>query len=136
MEQQALQIGGSLLAILAIVVLVHWFGVGRHEGIVDEQTARAAAAMMDDGFVPRNVAIDVHGKAALLASADGAIMLLRPHGTHYAARMLDHRTDSTIQNDELTIDTGERAFGTVHLTLGDRTQAWADAINRLSSPRA
>ncbi len=50
-------------------------------------------------------------------------MLLRPHGSHFAGRILGPLAAIRLDGTSLHIDTRERRFGTFVLTLDDAS-AW------------
>lgn len=58
-------------------------------------------------------------------------MLLRRHGAAWVGRLLDERTEARLDRDFLTIGTGEKAFGTVTLHLGEAAGVWAAGLRRL-----
>jgi len=83
------------------------------------------------GFNATDLAIDRAGIGALLRDSQGRIMLLRRHGAHFAARLLDSHADSRLDRNFLTIGTGESTFGKVTLDLGDKAQVWASSLRHL-----
>jgi hypothetical protein len=60
-------------------------------------------------------------------------MLLRRHGVHFAARLLERHDGIRLDRQFLTIGTGERTFGTVTLDLGEQAQVWAGSLRRLGA---
>ena len=60
-------------------------------------------------------------------------MLLRRHGAHFAARLLESHESIRLDRNFLIIRTGERSFGTVTLDLREEAQAWAGALRRVGS---
>lgn len=131
MTAQLLQIGGSLLAILALAFMAWKLNLGGDLRIRDEAQARALADEAICGFDPAEIAIDRAGYAALLRDGDGRILLLRRHGSHFAGRLLDGHTQSRLDRNFLTVGTSDRRFGEVTLDLGDQAQAWAASLRRL-----
>lgn len=79
----ALQLGASLVAILALAWLAHWLQLGGDARIRDEEHARELAAQVDDSFEPAGVDIDSDGTGALLTDAAGRQLRLRRHGAHF-----------------------------------------------------
>ena len=63
--------------------------------------------------------------------AQGRVMLLRRHGTHFASRLLDNHLNVRLDRQLLTVGTGEKRFGTITLDLGDQAPAWAASLRRL-----
>jgi hypothetical protein len=60
-------------------------------------------------------------------------MLLRRHGAHFAARLLDSHAHARLNRNFLTIGTGETTFGVVTLDLGDKAQIWASSLRHLGN---
>lgn len=126
-----IQFFGSLAAILFIAWLVRRMGLGNTPSLGSAQAVNTAAGEVEDGFTPAAIAVDRRGQAALARDGQGRIMVLRPHGGHIAGRVLTAGACADISGDRLTIDCGERRFGSVSLEF-DGSRPWADAINRLS----
>ena len=95
-----------------------------------EQAARLASQALW-GFAAIDVALDRAGIGALLRDGAGRVMLLRRHGVHFAARLLDSHANARLDRNFLTIGTGERRFGELTLNLGDEAQVWAASLRRL-----
>ena len=127
----AIQLGGSLLAILAVAGFAAWLGLGGDVRLRDEREARELAAISLCGFDAVDVVLDRAGIGALLRDAQGRVMLLKRHGVHFAGRMItDHRGVRLDQNF-LTVATDDARFGAVTLDLGAEAQAWASSLRRL-----
>ena len=77
------------------------------------RTAEAACSgfRADRAFASRD------GRAALVAGADGDLVLLKVHGVHVAARRLARPVIVEPSIDGVSIATGERMFGRVRLVL-------------------
>ena len=131
MSAQALQFGGSLLAILALAWLAHRLGLGGDARIRDEAHLRELAEEALCGFEPVAVAIDRAGFAALARDGAGRIMLLRRHGAHFASRLLDSHANARLDRNLLVVGTADKRFGEVTLDLGNDAQAWAASLRRL-----
>lgn len=126
-----LQFGGSLVAILVLAWLAHRLGLGGETRIASADEARTLADEAICGFEAQDVTIDRDGTGALLRDAQGRVLLLRRHGAHYAARLLDASTGAVVKDTRLTLTTAERRFGSVTLDLGAEAGEWAA---RLSGP--
>ncbi|WBY16857.1 hypothetical protein PF049_01440 [Erythrobacteraceae bacterium WH01K] len=128
------QFAGSLAAILLLVWLARWLGLGPEKQLLTDAEVAEAARDAHDGFEPATIALGSDGRGALARGEDGRIMLLRPHGSHVASRILgpasSAKTSPENDGEGLVVDCGERTFGAVTLQLRD-AQAWADAINAL-----
>ena len=129
-DAQLLQFGGSLLAILALAWLVSRLGLGQGRRIADEAEAVFLAQEAVDGFEPIATAIDADGRGALLRSKTGALMLLKVHGAHVAARLLTRAARADASEGAITVHSGERRFGAATLTIDDPGH-WAEAIRAL-----
>ena len=128
-----LKFGGSLIAILALAWLAQRLGLGGDPRIRDDAQARALAEEAICGFEPVDIAIDRAGMGALLRDARGRVLLIRRHGTHFAARPLDSYAHVRLDREFLTLATADRRFGSVTLDLGKRAPEWAASLRRLEA---
>ncbi len=128
----AMQLSGSLLAILALAWLAHRLRLGGDARIRSEEEARALADEALHGFAPVEVAIDKAGMGALCRDAAGRVLLLRRHGSHWASRLLDSHSDARLDRGFLTLATADRRFGSVTLDLGDQAPVWAASLRRVT----
>ena len=131
MIAQALQFGGSLAAILALAWLARRLGLGGDPRLRDPDEARRLAGEALCGFEAQEVALDRAGIGALLRDSAGRIMLLRRHGVHWVARLLDSHAGVRLDRSFMTIATGDRTFGAITFDLGDQAQAWASSLRRI-----
>lgn len=131
MNGQLLQFGGSLIAILALAWIAHRLGLGGDARIRDEAHLRDLAEEALYGFDPVDVAIDRAGVGALARNAQGRVMLLRRHGSHFVGRVLDNHLHVRLDRNLLEVGTGEKRFGKITLDLGDQAPAWAASLRRL-----
>ncbi len=133
MLAQLIQFGASLAAILLLAGLARWLGLGRDVRLQGEDEARrlAQAALCD--FIPAELTIDRAGIGALLRDTRGRVMLLRRHGAHFAARLLDSHAFARLDRNFLTVGTGEARFGQITLDLGDQAAVWASSLRRLGN---
>lgn len=125
------ELGGSVIAILFLAWLARRWQLGGDVRIADEAHARALADDAHCGFDPVDVVIDKAGIAALLKDAQGRHMLIRRHGAQFAARLLDRHSESRLDQNFLTIGTGESSFGRITLNLGNEAQFWASGLRHL-----
>lgn len=130
MTGQVAQFLGSLAAILALAALAWWLKLGPEPRLANEAEARQAAQEAVDGFEPGIIAIDREGRGALLCDGSGRLLVLRPHGTHFAGRILTPHARVQLTDGKLDIDTGERRFGTVRLEIDD-APAWVQRIEAI-----
>jgi hypothetical protein len=131
MTAQLLQLGVSLLAILALAWMARWLQLGSDVRLKHEAEARQLAEAALPGFKAEALALDRAGIGALLRDGDGRVMLLKRHGAHFAARLLGSHANARLDRNFLTIGTGERTFGSLTLDLGDKAQSWASSLRRL-----
>lgn len=131
MTAQLLQFGGSLLAILALAWVAARLKLGGDLRIRDAEHARELAEEALCGFEPVATVIDRAGYGALLRDAAGRVLLLRRHGAHFAARLLDSHAHARLDRNFLTVATADRRFGSVTLDLGENAQYWAASLRRL-----
>ena len=125
-----MRFAGSLIAILLLAGLARWLKLGPQRRLDNDDAAREAAQEALDGFEPVAIARDRAGGAALLRDAEGRILLLRRHGSHFAGRLLDGNARAGIDDGALIVDSGERRYGVVRLDI-DQPEAWRDAIARV-----
>lgn len=126
-----IKLGVSLLSILALAGLAKLLNLGGDLRIRDENHARALAQEAVSGFVATDIVIDRAGMGALLKDAAGRQMLLRRHGAAFVGRLLDRRLEARLDQNFLTIGTGEKTFGSITLNLGDAAQYWAAGLRHV-----
>ena len=125
-----LQFLGSLVAILALGGIAHWLGLGPSPRLADEAAARVAADEAVSGFTPTAISLDRDGHGALMRDAAGRILLLRPHGVHFAGRVLSPYARAYRDGAALVIDSAEKRYGAARLEVDDAS-TWVDAIEAL-----
>ena len=130
MDPQLLQFLGSLAAILVLAGIAWGLKRGPERKLESEDEARRAAGEAVDGFDAIDLSLDREGRGALLADAEGHVLLLRPHGTHFAGRILTPAASATIEGDTLIIDTAEKRYGAARLVLDD-APAWVQRIKAI-----
>ena len=127
------QLVGSLIAILALAWVAHRLKLGGDARIRSEEEARALADEAIHGFEPVEVAIDKAGMGALCRDAQGRVLLLRRHGSHWASRLLDSHSHARLDRTFLTLATADRRFGSVTFDLGDKAAIWAASLRRIAA---
>jgi hypothetical protein len=130
---KALQVLGSLLAILMLAWLARRMGLGGDPRINGADEARALAEDAICGFDPQAVVVDRAGIGALARDAANRVLLIRQHGSHFAARELTSHAGVRLDGRFLTIATDDRRFGTITLDLGEQAQVWAASLRRLGT---
>ncbi len=131
--EQLLQLGGSLLAILALGWLASKLQLGGDRRIRSEAEARELADEAVSGFDPIDIALDRAGYGALMRDEQGRILMLRRHGTHFAGRLIEKRPQARLDQNLLIIEAEDRPFGAVTLDLGKNAQIWAASLRRLET---
>jgi hypothetical protein len=133
MTAQLLQLAASLAAILFVTLIAWKIGLGGDVRLRDAGHARQLASDLLYGFEPVDVAMDRAGIGALLRDAGGRIMVLRRHGVHFVARLLDSHAGVRLDHNFLTITAAERRFGSITLDLGANAQIWVGSLRRLGN---
>ncbi len=128
---EGIKVAASLAAILFLAWLARSLGLGGDIRINDEAHAKTLAAQAVCGFEPVDVALDKARIGALLRDVAGRQMLLRRHGVKFVGRLLDANVQARLDQDFLTIGTGETSFGSVTLNLGNKAQVWAAGLRHL-----
>lgn len=126
-----LKLGGSVVAVLFLAWFARWLGLGGDLRIRSDEQARAIADQVVCGFEPVDIAIDKAGIGALMRDAGGRHLLVRRHGAQFAGRLLDRHSDTRLDQNFLTVGTGEKTFGKVTLNLGPQAQYWAAGLRHL-----
>ena len=129
-DAMILQFGGSLVAILALAGIAYWMKLGGSPRIADEQDAIRLANEVAYGFEPLEIDLDTDGAGAVLLGKDGRIMVIKPHGSLFAGRILSNNASAHYSDGELVVLTGEQRFGAVSLKLPNG-EAWAKRIQRV-----
>jgi hypothetical protein len=130
---ELLKLAGSVAAILFIAWLARFWRLGGDVRIQSEAQARDIAEETLCGFNPVDIAIDKAGIGALMRDDQGRHLLIRRHGVQWAGRLLDRHSESRLDQNFLTVGTGERTFGTITLNLGEQAQQWAAGLRRLNN---
>lgn len=135
MTAELLKLAGSIAAIVFIAWLARFWKLGGDVRIRSEEQAREIARESLCGFEPVEIAIDKAGIAALMRDADGRHLLVRRHGVQWAGRLLDHHNEARLDQNFLTVGTGEKTFGSVTLNLGAQASHWAAGLRHLNIGR-
>lgn len=132
----ALQAAASLAAIVFLAWLTRQLRLGGDPRIASTDHARALAEEAICGFDPEAIAVDRAGIGAIARDAAGNVLLIRQHGSHFAARQLFSHAGVRLDGRFLTLSTEDQWFGTVTLDLGDQAQVWAASLRRLGTDRS
>jgi len=133
MTADLLKFGGSLAAITVLVLIAWRMRLGGTARLADEAEARELADNAICGFEAVEIGLDSERKGALLADAEGRLLLLAPHGVHFAARLLEPGSKAKSDGPLLSIMTTNSTFPLVQLQLGDAAQAWERRIAALGN---
>ena len=125
-----LQFLGSLVAILALAAIARAMKLGPERRLTSPEEAVEAAEQAVSGFGAVALALDADSRGALLRDAQGRVLLLRPHGTHFAGRVLTAAARARLESDVLVIDTAEKRYGAARLRVDD-ADAWMQAIEAI-----
>ncbi len=131
MTIELLKLAGSVIAILFLAWLARHWQLGGDVRIGNEEQARAIADEIVCGFDPVGIAIDKAGIGALMRDASGRHLLVRRHGAMWAGRLLDNHSETRLDQNFLTVGTGEKTFGAITLNLGEQAQIWAAGLRHL-----
>ena len=129
----AIQLAASLPVILLLAWMAGKLGLGGDVRLRNPDEARALARAAVCGFEAVDIALDRAGIGALLRDAQGRVLLLRRHGAHFAARLIDSRAGVRLDRNFLTIPAADRQFGCVTLDLGSNAQIWASSFRRVGA---
>lgn len=107
------QLGYGLAAMLGLALVAHWLRLGESR-IASAAQAREAAERMLAGFVAQDALLGTDGNAALVAG-NGTLAVLKRHGARLAARRLVAPLRLSQAIEGISVETGERPFGSVLL---------------------
>lgn len=107
-----LQLGGSLVAVLALAGLAWLLRLGRPAPLADPALACAEAEAMLSGFEASRAIVGADGAAAIVHGTDGSLAVLKRHGAHFAARRVAANAVSETA-EGWRVETGEALFGAV-----------------------
>ncbi len=113
---------GSLAGVLGLAAVARLLGLGGGR-IADAAEACRLAEAHVSGFVAGQGIASLDGQAALVLAAAGPPVVLKVHGAQPAARKLPEHFRINIVNNTIIIETGDRPFGAVILTLADAAAA-------------
>lgn len=132
----AVQALGSLVAILVLAWIARRLRLGGDPRILCEDQARALADAAICGFDPEALAIDRAGIGAIARDGQGRVLLIRRHGSNFAARQITSHAGVRLDGRFLTLSTDDRHFGTITLDLGEQAAVWAASLRRLGASTA
>ena len=122
------QLAGSIVGVFAIAALIRYLGMG-HSKLADEAQAQRLAEDMVSGFHAAEVILSESRDAALLIGQDKSFVVLKTHGSKFAARHLQSPLNFVRAEENIEVDSGERAYGKVLLTLSaEKSESLADRL--------
>jgi hypothetical protein len=125
-------LAASLVAVLLLARAVRWFGLGAtYQRIRDANHAIELAEEAECGFAGIAADVDAAGYGAIVRNAGGAMMLVRSHGNRFAARRIDAGFAARLDRGQLTLASGERAFGSVTLDFGGEAAVIASRLRTI-----
>ena len=107
----------SLIFVLGLYGLSRMLGLGGDVRLTGPDHARALAEATVAGFDPVTITLD---RARI-----------GRHGARFVGRVLTSHEGVRLDRTTLTLDTEDRAFGTLTLDLGIEAQNWAASLRRL-----
>ena len=131
MTAQLIQLGASLIAILALYALAKWLRLGGDVRITDADHAKRIAFDSIYGFKGVDAVVDRAGYSALVRDAAGYHVLICKHGAHFIARMIRPPIEGRLDHKFLTIDLNEPDIAPVTLNLGDVAQYWTSGLRHI-----
>lgn len=131
MVAQLIQVGASLIAILALAWFAKWLGLGGDARITDTDHAKRIAFDTLYGFQAVDAAIDRAGYSALVKDGANRHALIFKLGAHFVARMVCPPIEGRLDQKFLTIDLAEQGIAPVTLNLGDAAQYWAAGLRHI-----
>jgi len=133
----ALVIGGetlvSLAMVLALYLLARALRLGGDVRIADKAHAAHLAEAAVTGFAAADITLDRARIGALVRNREGRVLLIRRHGARFVASELTSHAGIRLDRHTLTLETGDRQFGTLTLDLGGEAQIWAASLRRLGA---
>jgi hypothetical protein len=110
--------------IITLILLARALGFTVDPALASPDEAAGIARDALIGFAPADVALDADARGALVASRDGRVALVRPHGDRWVVRVANG-AEAKVAGDTLTVRIAEPAFAPVALRLGNAAPRWA-----------
>ena len=121
----------SLVLVLGLYALARALRLGGDVRIADAAHAARLAAAAVPGFVAQDIVLDRARIGALVRDGTGRVLLIRRHGARFVGHELTSHAGIRLDRHTLTLETGDRQFGTLTLDLGAEAQIWAASLRRL-----
>jgi len=121
----------SLAMVVALYLLSRVLRLGGDVRIADAAHAAQLAEAALTGFRAHDITLDRARIGALVRDREGRVLLIRRHGARFVASELTSHAGIRLDRHTLTLETGDRKFGTLTLDLGTDAQVWAASLRRL-----
>jgi hypothetical protein len=131
MIETAVELGLSLIAVLALGWLASWMDLGGDRRIIDEAHALKIADQGEYGFRGIDVAMDRAGCSALVRDQTHRHVLIHLKGNQFVTRLVDPSTEGRLDQKFLTLDFHQPDMDPVTLNLGDKAQYWASGLRHI-----
>jgi hypothetical protein len=131
MIETAIQLGLSLIAVLALGWFAGWMELGGDRRIEDEAHALKIADEGEYGFHGIDVAIDRAGCSALVRDRAHRHVLIHVKGNQFVTRMVDPSAEGRLDQKFLTLDLRQPDMDPVTLNLGEKAQYWASGLRHI-----
>ena len=123
----------SLAMVLALYGFARMLGLGGDVRIEDADHAAHLAQAAVPGFAAAQITLDRARIGALVRDDAGRVLLIRRHGARFVGTELTSHAGIRLDRHNLTLETGDRRFGTLTIDLGADAQIWAASLRRLSA---
>ena len=124
----------SLIFVFALYLFARALRLGGDVRIADAAHAARLAESAVIGFHAQDITLDRARIGALVRDEAGRVLLIRRHGARFVASELTSHAGIRLDRHTLTLETGDRQFGTLTLDLGAEAQIWAASLRRLDVP--
>jgi hypothetical protein len=121
----------SLALVLGLYAFARALKLGGDVRIADAAHAARLAEAAVPGFVAQDIVLDRARIGALVRDHAGRVLLIRRHGARFVGRELTSHHGIRLDRHTLTLETGDRLFGSLTLDLGAEAQIWAASLRRL-----
>lgn len=105
---------GSLLVIFAVTALVRWMRLGE-VALENRQQAFDWAERNIPFFTASEAIVSEDGQGALVMDDAGRVVLVKRHGSKFAARLIEQPIDAERDGPIWCIGSGDRQFGRVRM---------------------
>ncbi|MEO1046226.1 MAG: hypothetical protein AAFX04_12365 [Pseudomonadota bacterium] len=105
---------GSFITIIAVTALVRWLRLGEVR-LENRQHALDWAEKNIPFFTAKDAILSEDGQAALVMDADNRVVVVKRHGSKFAARLLERPIDAQQEGPVWCIGSGDKQFGRVRM---------------------